>query len=75
MMREWSMTIVVEAEVDSSSNIRPTVLLRLPQGARLVIAMVDHPCSSDTALFSESSLASDWGRPEEEAAWGALACS
>jgi hypothetical protein len=32
-------------------------------------AEVDEHGAMDTALLSESSLATDWGRPEEDAAW------
>jgi len=36
------------------------------------LGQVDEPAVPETALLSEPSLAEDWSRPEEEAAWSHL---
>jgi hypothetical protein len=60
----------VEAE-DAEGNIRPKEPVTLPPGSQLLITVVA-PGTSETALLSETSLAVDWNRPEEEAAWADL---
>ena len=57
--------------VDEHGNIRPIEHVALPPGSRLLITVLE-PEAIDTALLSEASLAADWDRPEEEAAWGRL---
>jgi len=42
---------------------------RMPPGAILPITTADGSAASETAMLSESSLAADWIRPEEDAAW------
>jgi hypothetical protein len=65
------MRPTIEAEVDEKGNIRPKEPVRLTPGSRLIITVVGVP-ASETALLSESSLATDWSRPEEDAAWADL---
>ena len=67
----FPMHTTIEASVDEQGNIRPTERVALPPGSRLLITVLE-PEAVDTALLSESSLAADWDRPEEEAAWGSL---
>ncbi|HEX6737853.1 MAG TPA: hypothetical protein VF310_06270 [Vicinamibacteria bacterium] len=62
------MHTTIEAEVDEHGNIRPRENILLPPGSRLLITVLE-PEAMDTALLSESSLATDWSRPEEDAAW------
>ena len=62
----------IEAEVDEKGNIRPKEPVVLPPGSQLLITIVGGPVASETALLSEPSLAADWNRPEEDAAWAAL---
>jgi hypothetical protein len=66
-----SMHTTIEAEVDEQGNIRPREKVALPPGSRLLITVLE-PEALDTALLSESSLAADWDRPEEDAAWANL---
>lgn len=66
-----SMHTTIEASVDEHGNIRPIEHVALPPGSRLLITVLE-PEAIDTALLSEASLAADWDRPEEEAAWGRL---
>ncbi len=66
-----AMHTTIEAEVDEHGNIRPREHVSLPPGSRLLITVLE-PEAVDTALLSESSLAADWNRPEEDAAWADL---
>ena len=66
------MHTTIEAEVDEQGNIRPRENVSLPPGSRLLITVLE-PEALDTALASEAALATDWNRPEEDAAWADLA--
>jgi hypothetical protein len=61
----------IEAEVDESGQIRPKEPLTLAPGTRVLVTVLD-PDASEPALLSETSLAHDWNRPEEDAAWSHL---
>lgn len=65
------MHTTIEADVDEHRNIRPREKVSLPPGSRLLITVLE-PEAVDTALLSEASLAADWDRPEEDAAWANL---
>jgi predicted DNA-binding antitoxin AbrB/MazE fold protein len=65
------MPTTIEAEVDEQGNIRPKQPVDLPPGSRVLITVVE-PEATETALLSESALAADWNRPEEDAAWSDL---
>jgi hypothetical protein len=62
------MHTTVEAEVDDKGNIRPTEPIVLVPGSRVLVTVFE-PHVAETALLSEASLAEDWQRPEEDAAW------
>jgi hypothetical protein len=66
------MLTTIEAEVDANGNIRPTEEVTLPPGSRVLITVLSAPEVSETALLSEAALATDWNRPEEDAAWSYL---
>jgi hypothetical protein len=61
----------VEAEVDDQGNIRPKEPLVLAPGARVLVTVLESGVA-ETALLSEATLAADWQRPEEDAAWSQL---
>jgi len=61
----------VEAEVDDEGNIRPKEPLVLTPGARVLVTVLESGVA-ETALLSEATLAADWQRPEEDAAWSQL---
>ena len=63
------MKPTITAEVDEKGNIRPKEPISLPPGSQLLITVLDGSDVSETALLSEASLAADWNRPEEDAAW------
>ena len=66
------MFTTIEAEVDEKGHIRPKEPITLPPGSRVLITVLE-PDGLETALLSESALAADWQRPEEDAAWSHLA--
>jgi hypothetical protein len=66
------MPKTIEAEVDEKGNIRPKEPVFLTPGSQLLITVVGSPSASETALLSEAALATDWNRPEEDAAWADL---
>ena len=66
------MRPTIEAEVDEKGNIRPKEPVTLTPGSQLLITVVEVPASAETALLSEPALATDWSRPEEDAAWADL---
>ena len=61
----------IEAEVDENGYIRPKEPVTLPPGSRVLITVLEAD-GSEPALLSENSLAVDWARPEEDAAWSQL---
>lgn len=61
----------IEAEVDEEGHIRPKEPVMLPPGSRVLITVLEAD-GSEPALLSERSLAADWERPEEDAAWSHL---
>jgi hypothetical protein len=67
------MIQTVEAVIDSEGNVRLLEEVQLPGPRRaLVTILQDTPVVNDTALLSETALATDWNRPEEDAAWSYL---
>lgn len=65
----------VEAIIDEQGNVRLLAPIQLASARRaLVTILEDAPGVSreETALLSEPSLAKDWSRPEEDAAWSHL---
>ena len=70
--RVANMRPTIEAEVDENGNIRMKEQVSLPPGAQLLIYVLGGTDASETTVLSEASLAADWDRPEEDAAWAAL---
>ena len=66
------MKPTIEAEVDENGDIRPKEPVSLRPGSQLLITVLSGAEASETALLSEESLAADWNRPEEDAAWAGL---
>lgn len=68
------MLRTLSAVVDEDGNVRLLEAVRLPTGKRLLVTVLADPGESDdeTAVLSEPSLAADWDRPEEDAAWAHL---
>ena len=68
------MIQTIEAIVDERGEVRLLEPLHLDRSHRaLVTILADEPADAhETALLSEASLAEDWNRPEEDAAWSHL---
>ena len=67
------MIRTVEAVIDPQGNVRLLEEIHLPEPRRaLVMILEDTAEVNETALLSERSLATDWSRPEEDAAWSHL---
>lgn len=69
------MIRTLEATIDEQGNVKLLEPVQLPSTRRaLVTILEDIPVVSvnETALLSESALAKDWNRPEEDAAWSHL---
>jgi len=63
----------VEATIDEKGSVRllHNIVIRKPARALVTIMDGDETIMSgyETALLSESALAEDWNRPEEDIAW------
>ena len=68
------MIQTVEAIVDERGAVRLLEPVQLGRCHRaLVTILADEPSDAhETALLSQASLAEDWNRPEEDAAWSHL---
>ena len=69
------MIRAIEAVVDEHGNVRLLESVRLPRAQRAYVMILEEPAEAgvlEAALLSESALAQDWNRPEEDAAWSHL---
>lgn len=69
------MIRTVEGVIDKEGIVRLLEPIPLTGSRRALVTILDeepgiHPI--ETALLSEASLAEDWNRPEEDAAWSYL---
>lgn len=65
----------VEAMIDGQGNVRFLESVSVSSGRRVLVTILDDEApagQAETALLSERSLAEDWNRPEEDAAWSHL---
>lgn len=64
-----------EAIIDADGNIRVLEPAALPVGRRVLVKILNEvttPSVAEITLLSEATLAEDWERPEEDAAWSHL---
>ncbi len=69
------MLRAINAMIDEQGDVRLLEPARLPTGSRAIVIVLEpsyHIDASETALLSESALAEDWNRPEEDEAWSHL---
>jgi hypothetical protein len=69
------MIRTLEAVIDEQGVVRLLEDIHLPSARRaLVTVLEDEPVGhpAENALLSETALAEDWNRPEEDAAWAHL---
>ena len=62
----------VEATIETDGKIHLIEPLRLGHSCRAIVTIIDEPDVPETALLSQQTLAHDWERPEEDAAWSHL---
>jgi hypothetical protein len=63
------MLRAVEATIGADGQVRLLEPVRLVHPCRAIVTIIEEPEIPETALLSEQSLARDWERPEEDAAW------
>jgi hypothetical protein len=66
------MLKAVKATIETDGRIHLLEPLRLDHSCRAIVTIMDEPDVPETALLSQQSLATDWERPEENAAWSHL---
>jgi hypothetical protein len=66
------MLTSVEATIEKDGAVHLKEPVRLAHPCRAIVTIVDEPAIAETALLSESALAEDWNRPEEDEAWSHL---
>ena len=65
------MLQTIEVEIDAQGQVHPVGLNKpLPPGRALLTLRT--PPVNEESLLSESALAEDWLKPEEDAAWATL---
>ena len=65
----------IEGIIDQNGKLRILGKVNLPKSRRVIITILDEEPAdeiTDLALLSESALARDWARPEEDEAWSHL---
>lgn len=69
------MIRTVEAIIDVRGSVRLLEEVDLPNARRALVTILEEEPTgriSEAALLSEAALATDWERPEEDAAWSHL---
>lgn len=70
------MLQTIEAMTDQNGKLKILDSIQLPKSRKVIITILNEEPSDELinlALLSESSLAKDWERPEEDEAWSHLA--
>lgn len=69
------MLQAIEGVIDQDGKLRILGKVNLPKSRRVIITILDEEPSDEVinlALLSESALAQDWERAEEDEAWSHL---
>jgi len=69
------MIQTIEAIIDETGKVQLLESIQLKEARRALVTILEEEPStkvSETALLSESSLAEDWLKPEEDEAWSHL---
>ena len=69
------MIKTIEAIIDENGHVYLLESINLPAARRALVTILEEDPAisvSETALLSESALAEDWNKPEEDAAWSHL---
>ncbi len=62
------MLRTIEAVIERDGQVRLLEPISVSGTRRALVTVLDEPAEF-TAVLSESALAADWNRPEEDAAW------
>lgn len=62
----------VEAIIDPNGEVRLSEPVTVSVPTRAIVTILEQPVAEDTCYAAEATLAEDWLRPEEEAAWAHL---
>ena len=63
----------IEVTVEKDGTIHLPKKVKFPARRRAILTILDEPIHvAETALLSQSALAEDWDRPEEDRAWAHL---
>lgn len=68
------MIQTVEAVVDASGRVQLLSEIHIAGPRRALVTVLNEPAAvpGEAALLAEATLAVDWSRPEEDAAWSQL---
>ena len=69
------MIRTIEAVIDEEGNVRLLEPAHLPSARRALLTILEDqpaPGTPECALLSETALAENWNRPEEDEAWSHL---
>ena len=68
------MIKTVEAVIDDKGKVHLLESVEIESARRALVLILDEPMAAlnEAAFLSERSLAQDWNRPEEDAAWSHL---
>ena len=66
------MLQTVEATIEKSGVVHLVEPIHLTHTCRAIVTIMEEPDVPETALLSQQTLARDWDRPEEDAAWSHL---
>lgn len=68
------MIQTVEAVIDDHGQVRLLGEVRVAGPRRALVTVLEEPAvmPGEAALLAEPALATDWNRPEEDAAWAHL---
>ena len=65
------MLQTIEVEIDAQGQVHPVGLNKPLRPGRALLTLRTPPANEES-LLSESALAEDWLKPEEDAAWATL---
>ena len=66
------MLTSIEATIDQEGIVKLKEPIRLSHPCKAIVTIMDEAPATEAALLSEATLAQDWDKPEEDAAWSHL---
>lgn len=62
----------IEATIEANGQVHLLESVHVGHLCRAIVTIIEEPEIPETALLSQTALAQDWERPEEDAAWSHL---